>query len=136
MNIFVCVDEYGGMLFNKRRLSRDAAVIEKILEISGGSKLYMNAYSAKLFDGHHEIIVNEDFLHKANPEDYCFVENIEIPEEGIDKLYIFNWNRRYPSDLKFNYDIIENGFEKIGTEEFEGSSHERITLDIYGRNVL
>lgn len=135
MNIFVCVDENGGMLFNNRRISQDKAVVKKILEISGGSKLYMNSYSAKLFDGIHEIIIDESFITKANSDDFCFVENIAVPEDSINKLYIFNWNRKYPSDFKFNIDIAGNGYEKISTEEFTGSSHERITLDIYGRNI-
>lgn len=135
MNIFVCVDENGGMLFNKRRLSRDSAVIEKILEISKGSKLYMNSYSAKQFEGNQRIIIDENFISRANSDDYCFVENIPVPEDDINKLYVFNWNRKYPSDLKFDIDIVRKGYEKIATEEFAGSSHEKITLDIYGRNV-
>ena len=30
MKVFVCIDEKNGMLFNKRRLSKDKAVVEKI----------------------------------------------------------------------------------------------------------
>ena len=38
-------------------------------------------------------------------------------------------------DYKLNFDIAGNGLEKISTEEFSGNSHEKITMDIYGRDV-
>lgn len=34
MNVIVCVDDNNGMLFNKRRQSRDKAVIDKIINIT------------------------------------------------------------------------------------------------------
>ena len=49
MIIIACVDERNGMMFNRRRQSRDSAVCGDILRECGGKKLYMNTYSGKLF---------------------------------------------------------------------------------------
>ena len=134
MNVFICIDEDGGMLFNKRRQSQDSKVREKMSEIVGESPIFMNAYSAKQFSENDNIVVDENFLVKAGEEEFCFIENVEIPKNGINKIYIFNWNRKYPSDVKFEYSFAGCGLLKISTEEFPGSSHEKITLDIYGRD--
>ena len=48
MNIIVCIDERGGMLFHQRRVSRDQVVILDIVN-SIQEKIYMNEYSQKMF---------------------------------------------------------------------------------------
>lgn len=133
MNIFVCVDEDGGMLFNKRRQSKDRKVREKMFEIASGNPIFMNHYSSKQFDEGNDIIIDEEFLNMAGEDDFCFIENVDLPECGIKKLYIFNWNRKYPSDVRFDYNMTANGLKMLHREEFSGSSHENITLLVYGR---
>ena len=49
MNIIICLDDKNGIQFNRRRQSRDQVVCNRVLELSQGSTLWMNAYSAKLF---------------------------------------------------------------------------------------
>ena len=49
MKIIVCVDNQNGMMFNHRRQSQDRALRKRILELTGGKKLWMNAYSQKQF---------------------------------------------------------------------------------------
>ena len=50
MTLIFCVDERGGIEFNGRRQSRDAAVCEDIISSLGG-KIEMSEYSAPLFAG-------------------------------------------------------------------------------------
>ena len=64
MTVFVCLDDNNGMLVNNRRQSRDSKEIEQIKAISMGRKLYMDSYSAKLFED-FEITVDDNFLEKA-----------------------------------------------------------------------
>ena len=45
----VCVDDHNGMMFNHRRQSQDRVLRADILELTGGKKLWMNAYSRKQF---------------------------------------------------------------------------------------
>ena len=133
LNIIVCIDNNGGMCFCGKRQSQDRVLREKILEISKGSRLLMNLYSAKQFENAAGIIVDEDFLDNANQGDFCFVEDKEITSENVESFFVFNWNRKYPGDLFFNVDLKAEGFKKIKKEEFQGNSHDKITLEIYSR---
>ena len=51
MKVIVCLDERRGMMFNKRRCSRDRAVIEDILTMYTPADLCVSTYSASLFEG-------------------------------------------------------------------------------------
>ena len=133
MNVIICVDKNNGMLFNGRRQSQDSVLREKVLELCNNSALLVNEYTAKQFEENAPIIVDNDFLSKAQPSDFCFVENSEIPIEQVGKFYIFNWNRKYPGDVFFEVDLKVNGFKKTAEEEFMGSSHDKITLKIFER---
>lgn len=133
MNVIVCVDKNNGMMFMGKRQSQDKVLRDKIFEMSNGAKLLMNAYSAKQFDNNEKIIVDEDFLNSAGQGDFCFVENKNIICENVESFYIFNWNRKYPGDLFFSVDLKAEGFKKIKKEEFQGNSHDKITLEIYSR---
>ncbi|MBO5460228.1 MAG: ribonuclease Z [Ruminococcus sp.] len=137
MKIIVCVDDAYGMMFNRRRQSQDAALRERILQSLNNAKLWMNAYSAKQFadNGADKIYVDEDFLNKASEEDYCFVENVDVStfQEQIKEITLYKWNRRYPSDFKFQISLTEDYWRLISSDEFEGSSHEKITKEVYRR---
>lgn len=128
MDVIVIVDAKNGMLFNKRRQSRDKAVCEKMLEYAAGRKIWMNSYSAKLFS-EEKIIVDEDFLQKD--PDICFVENCDISPyvDKVETLILFHWNREYPADQYLMVDFTE--WNLIHSEEFKGNSHEKITMEVY-----
>lgn len=49
MKAIVCIDDNNGMMFNHRRQSRDAVVLEYILKDTKNSTLWMNNNSASLF---------------------------------------------------------------------------------------
>lgn len=133
MNIILCVDKNNGMLFGGRRLSQDCILREKILEIVGESKLWVNSYTAKQFENQESLTVSDNFLSEAQSGEFCFVENEEIDIEKAEKVYIFNWNRVYPADTFFEIDLKANGFKKSGKDEFQGNSHKKITLEIFSR---
>ena len=133
MNIIVCIDKNNGMAFMGKRQSMDCVLREKVLELTSGARLLMNSYSAKQFENTESIVVDDDFLNNANQGDFCFVEDKDITSENVENFYIFNWNRKYPGDLFFNVDLKAEGFKKIKKEEFQGNSHDKITLEIYSR---
>ena len=125
MKLVVCLDDNNGMMFNKRRQSRDKILIENVLEICKGEKLYTNEYSAKLFpENAVEICVN--------PENgYCFAENFIVDEEYVDEIIVYKWNRLYPADTYFNINLENWTLAEV--VDFEGSSHEKITRERYVR---
>ncbi|MEE1074809.1 MAG: ribonuclease Z, partial [Acutalibacteraceae bacterium] len=79
MIIIACLDDGNGMLFNKRRQSSDEVLTNRVAKLSAKSRLWVNEYSAKLFEK-HEVSVSEDFLKEAADGEYCFVENADITD--------------------------------------------------------
>ena len=130
MKLIVAIDKSNGMMFNNRRVSQDKEVTSKIIEITKDSRLLMSEYSSKLFTEYENIIITNNVLD-ANPEDYFFLEDLDIGEENIDELYIFNWNRDYPADKYFEIDL--SNFKKESKEDFVGNSHKKITLTVFRR---
>lgn len=123
MKVFVCIDEKNGMLFNKRRLSKDKAVVEKIASFLKLSPIFVSEYSKKILP--YGIVV-EDF-NKGN--NFAFIENPKDLPNEIEMFYVFNWNRHYPSDTKLEFDFTD--YDIVSVEDFIGNSHENITLTIY-----
>lgn len=127
MILIVCVDNKNGMMFNNRRQSRDRILIERIKSITAGKKLWMNAYSAPLFDG--GICIDEDFQNKAAEGEFCFTENEKPLADKIERIILYKWNRDYPADMYFDLDL--SGWRLIASKDFKGYSHEKITEEIY-----
>lgn len=134
MKAIICLDDKNGMMFNRRRQSRDSVLISRVKELANGKRILMNSYSEPLFKESGACIsVLDGFLGKAENDDFCFIENEEIPLEKCDLICIFRWNRVYPADRFFDCDLQNHGFVLRSNEDFVGSSHERITLEIYER---
>ena len=147
MKIIVCVDNQTGMMFNHRWQSQDRVLRKRILELTGGKKLWMNAYSQKQFLQGDEnmskgqgqsgqlgqIQADEAFLEKAGTGEYCFVEDKEVVpyESRIEEVILCHWNRNYPGDMYFKMDL--SSWKLAETREYAGSSHEKITEERYVR---
>ena len=98
MKLIVCLDDKNGMMFNKRRQSRDRVLIENVLELCKGEKLYTNEYSSKLFP-ENSVEVFDSIENVGN--EYCFAENFTVNEENIEEIIVYKWNRLYPADTYF-----------------------------------
>lgn len=131
LNIIVCVDNRNGMMFNKRRLSSDSLLRQNIYDMLQDEKLWMNSYSSKQFTEEYSgITVCDVFMQQANEDEYCFVENPDdLINAEIGQIVIYRWNRDYPADKFFNMDVSDRTL--ISTEEFAGSSHDKITKEVY-----
>ena len=135
MILIVCVDEKNGMMFNNRRQSKDRILSEHILKIVDNKKIWMNSYSKSAFEGQESlnIAVDDNFIEKINKDEYCFVENIDVNTiiNKVDKIILYNWNRHYPADRYFNINLEE--WVVDSENEFQGSSHEKISEKVYVR---
>lgn len=133
MKIILCLDDHNGMLFNRRRQSKDRALRERVLQLAAGSKLWMNAYSASQFEKTEGIEIREDFLETAGREDYCFVENADISAYAhrVTEVIVYRWNRVYPADTYFPEELFSRQWKRISCEEFSGTSHDTITQEVY-----
>lgn len=134
MKIIVCLDDKNGMLFNRRRQSRDSALRGHVLEMTGSERLWMNSYSAAQFEELPDRVeVDEDFLEKAGENDFCFLENADISAYAgqVTGVIIYRWNREYPRDMIFPEECFSGSWKLAAQGDFPGNSHEKITWEVY-----
>ena len=123
-------------MFNNRRQSRDRTLIADVVKMAEGSRLYIDEYSRLLFaDFDGSYTVEPNMLSVAEDGDFCFVENKRLKDSvgRIKEIVLYRWNRRYPSDFKFDLDLKAEGFSLVEVSEFEGYSHEKITKEVFRR---
>ncbi len=134
MKIVVCIEDNDGVMFNKRRVSSDAKVIDKIISTLGENRLFLNEYSSKLFmDKTDKLSVSDEFLNMAADNDFCFIEDSDVScyLHKANQIIIYRWNRKYPSDFKFPTDEATEGRKLLSRTDFVGNSHEKITEEIW-----
>jgi hypothetical protein len=120
------------MAFGGRRQSRDRALCEDMVAFAAGRPLRMAPRSAKLFEGlGGKIVPSEDFARSVGAGECCFVEFAPVDElaERASELVIYRWNRHYPADLHFSLSMED--WRLVQTTEFAGTSHEKITREVY-----
>ena len=128
MVVYVCLDDRNGMLFNNRRQSRDGAVLADI-RASVPGLLTIDSFSEKLISASAIPYAVGDPV----PGVHFFLENRKASEllPMTEMVIIYRWNRVYPTDFRFDGDL--SGFTLESTVEFPGSSHEKITKEVYVR---
>ncbi len=134
MKLVICIDDRGGMLFNKRRVSRDKLMISNLAEYIGDGTLFIEPYSEELFsDESLNIILSDNPLNFAEEGDFVFLERQEPRPyaEKASELVIYKWNRRYPFDMRLDFSPEELGFKLASAFEFKGNAHEKITREVY-----
>ena len=134
MKLIVCVDDRMGVMFNKRRQSKDAKVREDMLAmLEEGKKLLVSPYAAKQFleEEQEKLYISETFLLEATKDDICFIEDSDISEveDNIEHIVLYRWNRHYPSDRYFTLDLTK--YELISSLDFVGSSHPEMVKEEY-----
>ena len=136
MKLIVCVDDRMGMMFNKRRQSKDAKVREDILSmLEEGKKLFVSPYTAKQFlpEEQEKLYVSETFLLEVTKEDICFIEDSDSSKlvDKIESIVLYRWNRQYPSDQYFTLDLSK--YELVSSLDFVGNSHPEMCKEEYKR---
>lgn len=128
MTVIICLDKNNGYQFGGRRQSTDREVRSRILNLA--EVIRCDEYTASQFDESDRVklYVGADYLNTLNGT--CFVEKSDISELKYDKLVVFWWNRAYPSTKKFS---IPEGFRSVSKENFQGYSHDRITMEVFTR---
>ena len=127
MTLYICLDDRNGLRFNKRRQSRDAALLEDIRARLTGN-LRIEPFSEKL-------IQEAEIPYVLPPEraEDIFLEDVPSEEvlSACEKVVLYRWNRHYPADVRWDPDLEERGFTLAETGDFPGKSHETITREVY-----
>lgn len=131
MTLVACVDDNFGLQFNHRRQSQDRILREKLLCMVE-TQLYMTPYSGKMFGQQKKIVVSEDYLSIAGADSWVFTEDDAYLAyaDRIDRIILFRWNRVYPKDMCFTF---PGEWQLALQQDFPGSSHEKITMEMYQR---
>ena len=133
MIVIACVDDRMGMLFNRRRQSQDAALRQRLLERAAGRTIWMSEYSARQFADcpADNIRVSDRCADRAGTGELWFVEDGRelIGARGAEELVLYRWNRSYPGDVTFPWPLT--GLTLMETADFPGTSHEKITEEVY-----
>ena len=132
MKVIVCVDDGLGMAFNRRRQSRDRVLCEDLVKDLDGETRAIAPDSLTLFDGTEAKLLVCDAPLSSSAK-VAFVENPPLLpyKYEIDEMVIYRWNRKYPADRYLDLLPMEHGFSLTERREFCGSSHEKITKEVY-----
>ena len=136
ITVAITVDNKMGIAFNKRRQSRDKALIDDLCAMTD-KDIYISSYSALLFEAHGDRIkIVDDPLAECPDGGFCFVEMTDPSPhlDSISDLVVYYWNRLYPSDKKLSIDIEGAGFTLATSSEFVGNSHDKITKIVYQKH--
>lgn len=134
LTVAVCLDDELGMMFNKRRQSRDRVLMADLIETAGGV-IYAEPYSARILPEGCDHVLTEDPTRDAPEGSFCFIETLPLGRciGDIERFVVYRWNRLYPADVYFDIDLEKEGFRLVSESEFAGSSHDKITKGIYER---
>lgn len=133
MRLILCVDDRYGLLFNRRRQSRDREVTADIIAEGLNGRLLIEERSETLFADAEKygIVVSDNISEEAGKNDCCFIER--KPDEALlakaDELILYFWNRKYPGTAFFKFD--SDMWEPVSEIEFRGRSHSKITKRRY-----
>ena len=132
MTVIVCTDSRGGMLFLKRRVSRDREIIADIAAM--GKPVLCHSFSEKyLRTTPLAYTVCDTLLTDAAPEDICFIEHLPLAPHlsRIDRLIVYNFGEPYPFDYALDITPRSAGFHLTDTREIVGYSHKTILKEVY-----
>lgn len=129
MTLMLCVDDRGGLMFNRRRQSQDRLVRRDMLRLCGGKPLAVSPYTARQFAPEDGVKVTQE----PEAEEVFFLEDLPVEPflERAQTLILYHWNRVYPGDVHIA--LPPRGWRLREREDFPGYSHETITREVYTR---
>ena len=134
MTVIVCLSDGGGMMFNKRRQSRDRLLIEDVGRLCADGIIFISEFSLPLFEEDvADVIAVSNPLEAAGCKDYVFVENLHLGgyADKIDEMILYKWNRAYPFDFSLDLYPEKLGLSLSESIDFSGQAHEKITREIW-----
>ncbi len=133
MTLIFCVDDNFGLMFNKRRQSRDSAVLEDIKNCFEAKKISVSQYSEKLFN---EAGIDYTLCNNFSECDgICFVEDKYSPDllSLADEVILYHWGKIYPADVTLDIALLGADFTLTEQSVFKGTSHQEIKKERYTR---
>ncbi len=126
MTVALCIDDQGGRLFGGRRQSRDRVLLEDLLSESKG-ELRILPFSQGLLKDRAVLCAD------LTEDGFYFLEDRPLAplKDRLTTLILYRWNRLYPADIYLDATPEDLGLTLVRTEELCGSSHPKITKEVY-----
>ena len=136
ITVAVVLDDREGMMLFGKRQSRDRVMISEFVTSNEGKEIFISPFSKLIFEPHPNVKIVENPFLESTDGSACFIENFLLSPylDMIETLIIYRWNRRYPSDVRFDVNVDEAGYKLQSVIEYEGSSHDKITKETYTRS--
>ncbi len=133
MTLIVCFDMRRGVTFFGKRQSADAKVKNRIAELANGRPIYMTEYSASLFKDTDADVRIVSGLADAPDDGAVFAEDADLSafRGRATRFVVYRWNKLYPRDASADFYPFDEGMKLVSMTDFEGSSHERVTEEIW-----
>ncbi|MBQ9069966.1 MAG: ribonuclease Z [Clostridia bacterium] len=133
ITVAVVLDDNEGMLLFGKRQSKDRVMIAEFVSSVGEENIYVSPFSKRIFENYVSVTYADNPIEACVDGGACFIENMPLSPyvDSIETLIIYRWNRLYHSDVKFDLNPEKSGFKLESVSEFQGSSHDRITKEIY-----
>lgn len=133
ITVAVAVDDREGMMIFGKRQSRDRVLIADFVSSMGDKPIFISPFSKVIFEPHENVNIVENPFLESSDGGACFIESFALSPyiDMIETLVIYRWNELYPSDVKLDVDVEKSGYKLVSVREFQGSSHERITKEVY-----
>ena len=114
MTCVICLEDRGGVMFNHRRVSRDAVVTDRILKLATEhGPLNITPYTLRLLPQENipSCVVHICDHPAAEGKGTCWLEDTvgELRPDAADRLILFRWNRTYPADMLFDQKAFFSG---------------------------
>ena len=135
ITVAVVLDDNEGMLLFGKRQSKDRVMIAEFVNSVGAENICVSPFSKRLFEAYKGVKYADFPISECKDGGACFIENEPLAPhtDVIGTLIIYRWNRLYHSDVKFDIKPLECGFKLESVSEFVGSSHDKITKEVYRR---
>ena len=135
LTVALALDEREGMMIFGKRQSRDRVLVADFVSSAQDAPIFISPFSREIFEPHKEVNIVEDPFRDSCDGGVCFIENYHLSPyiDMIGTLIIYRWNELYPSDVRFDLDVEAAGFKLVESYDFEGSSHAKITKEVYRR---
>lgn len=137
MKVILCIDDQGGVRFAGHRLTQDRLQRQDVIKRYRSAGFCMKKETASLYglEESEKIHYVHDWNEARSYEGWWICEDVAFLRwiDQLEELVLYRWNRRYPSDERFQMSMVLPLWRCVDQYRLEGSSHAEISVEHYVR---